>query len=103
MTSENNVIGNVYCPDRYGCSSKKIICTLISTEKTHSYYECPDCDACCRVLNIPFKHQQHVLTLFGGGGTFVFEEKTQQDYENEKPSRELWNVFKRKALPKKEN
>ena len=98
MTSE--VIGNVYCPNRYGCSAKYTTCTLISTAEMHSYYECPDCAACCQVLNIPFKQQKHVLTLFGGEGTFVFAEKTQQDYENEKHSREILNAFKRKPLPK---
>ena len=47
------------------------------------------CQACCNVLNIPFKEQKPTIMLFGGDVTHCFARKTSRDYEKEKPSRSL--------------
>ena len=57
-------IGDVYCPT---CRYEK--CVYISTNKTTSFYDCKNCQACCNVLNIPFKDQKLTIMLFGGDGT----------------------------------
>ena len=45
-------IGDVYCPT---CRNEKRV--YISTNKTTSFYDCQKCEACCHVLNTPFKDQ----------------------------------------------
>ena len=54
--------------------------------KTTSFYDCKKCEACCNVLNIPFKDQKPTILLFGGDGTHCFTRKTSCDYEKEKLS-----------------
>ena len=74
-------IGDVYCPT---CTNEKYV--YISTNKTTSFYVCKECQACCNVLNIPFKDQNSTIMLFGGDGTHCSARKTCRDYEKEKPS-----------------
>ena len=81
---ENKVretIGDVYCPT--GRNEK---CVHISTNKTNSFYDCKKSNACCNVLNIPFKEQKLTIMLFGGDGTHCFARKLSRDYEKGKPS-----------------
>ena len=74
-------IGDVYCP-----TSRTQKCVYISTNKTTSFYDFKKCEACCNVLNIPFKDQKRTIMLFGGDGTHCFARNTSRDYEKEKPS-----------------
>ena len=73
-------IGDVYCPT---CGIEK--CVYISTNKTASFYDCKKCEACCHVLNIPFKDQKPTIMLFGGDGTHCFAKKTSRHYEKPSP------------------
>ena len=66
-------VGDVSCPT---CPK----CVYISTNKTTSFYDCKKCEACCNVLNNPFKEQKPTITLFGG-----FINYTSRDYEKPSP------------------
>ena len=81
-------IGDVYCPT---CRDEK--CVSISINKTTSFYDCKKCQACCNVLNIPFKDQKPTKLLFGGDGTHCFARKTSRDYEK-KPSQFLKKLLR---------
>ena len=74
-------IGDVFCAT---CRNEN--CVYIATNKTTSFFDCKRCQACCHVLNIPFKVQKPTILLFGGDGTHCFARKTSRDYEKEKPS-----------------
>ena len=58
------IIVDVYCAT---CRNRK--CVYISTNKVSSFYYCTKCNACCHILNIPFKDQKPTFMLFGGDGT----------------------------------
>ena len=73
-------IGDVYCPT---CRNEK--CVYISNKKMNSFYYCKKCQACCLVLNIPFKDQKPTIVLFGGDGTHCFARKTSRGCENPSP------------------
>ena len=76
---ENKVretIGDVYCPT---CRNEKCVC--VSTNKTTSFHDCKKCNACCNVLNIPFKEQKPTIIMFGGDGTHFSARKTSRDNE----------------------
>ena len=64
------------------CRNEK--CVYISTNKMTSFYDCKKWEACCNVLNIPFKDQKPTIMLFGGDGTHYFARKTSHDYKKEK-------------------
>ena len=84
MCLDNGVrdaIGDVYCPT---CRNEK--CVYISTKKTTSFYNRKNCEACCHVLNFPFKDQKPKIMLFGSNGTHCFAKRTRRDCEKEKPS-----------------
>ena len=73
-------IGDVFCST---CRNEK--CVYIPTNKTTSFYDSKKCQACCHILNNPFKDQKLTITLFGGNDTSCFASKTSRDYEKEKP------------------
>ena len=74
-------IGDVYYRT---CRNEK--CVYISTKKTTSLYDCKKCEACCNVLNIPFRDQKPTIMLFGDDGTHCFARKTSRGYVKGKPS-----------------
>ena len=82
-------IGDMYSPTR-----RKEKCVYISTNKTTSFYHCKKWKACCNVLNIPFKDQKPTICLFGDDGTHCFARKTSRDYDKEKQSPFLKNIFR---------
>ena len=57
--------------------TKRLVSTTIKSRK---------CNACCHVLNIPFKDQKPTILLFSGDGTHGFARQTSRDYEREKSS-----------------
>ena len=86
-------ISDVCCPT---CRSEK--CVYLSSNKTTSFYECEQCQACCHVSKIPFRDQKPAIMLFGDDGTHCFARTTSCDLEKEKPSPFL-KEFLRQSQP----
>ena len=51
----------------------------ISINKTSSFDDFKNCQACCHVLIIRAKHQKQTIILFGGPGTHCLPRKTSRD------------------------
>ena len=66
------IIGDVTCPNKK-CRGEKSVYITSFEEINKSTYQCKQCKACSRVLNIPFKDQEPCVTLFGW--TYCFRKK----------------------------
>ena len=77
------LIEDVICPNKK-CRGEKSVYSTNFEEINKSTYQCKQCKACNRVLNIHFKDQKPCVTLFGW--TYCFRKKTKLDYQKEKLS-----------------
>ena len=77
------LIGGVICSNK-NCRGEKSAYITSFEEINKSTYQCKQCKACSRVLNIPFKDQEPCVTLFRW--TYCFREKTKLDYQKQKLS-----------------
>ena len=89
----DNKVQEIIRDENYA-TNKNEKCVHVSTNRISSSYKCKKSKASCHVIDIPVKEQKPTRTVFGKDGTHCFAKKTTRDYEKEKPSPFLKNIFR---------